>query len=334
MADLPDAAWPVVLQHFRGADAAADGAAFREFHRRYLEAHRRAAGTDRQHPLPAARPPRRRCRLFSPSACAHSASTPRRQRALRTSLALFADFRTKQRAAALEKPQQTRAKLPVAAHAAASSSRCAPRRCSCSRATRAAASRRRCRNSCCASTVASRARSRGGSRPSSLARRVSIEGNGEHGVGHQIRFRVARGAERPDRLHDRGRDAAPHRRRRQGPRRLRRHRAGRGARAPHERDVLLGTMARAAGAPPGAPPRAQSATLNPELFSSFFGGAPVLRVPGRAYPVDASMRPAADADVAVADAADGSGAPSRKMLPSRAHELLGPEALPQGAPAD
>ena len=102
MADLPDAAWPVVLQHFRGADAAADGAAFREFHRRYLEARQRAAGTSSTPAAPAAAAdddlPAERLRALGVDDAA--------QRALRTSLALFADFRTKQRAAALEKLQR------------------------------------------------------------------------------------------------------------------------------------------------------------------------------------------------------------------------------------
>ena len=78
----------------------------------------------------------------------------------------------------------------------------------------------------------------------------------------------------------------------------------------HAAPVLLGD-ARAAG--PALRLVLMSATLNLELFSSFFGGAPVLRGLG-AYPVDV-VHVTADADVAVADAADG-GALSHKMLPS------------------
>ena len=73
----------------------------------------------------------------------------------------------------------------------------------------------------------------------------------------------------------------------------------------HERhtstDVLLGTMRGLLARRPALRLVLMSATLNLELFSSFFGGAPVLRVPGRAYPVDV-VHVTADADVAAADA--------------------------------
>ena len=320
MADLPDRAWPVVLQHFRGADAAADGAADREFHRRYLEARQRAAGTSSTPAAPAAAAAVDLALERLRALCDDDSA----QRTLRTSLALFADFRTKQRAAALEKLQQTRAKLPVAAHAdgilealRASQVLVLAGDTGCGKSTQVPQFllREYGRVACTQPRRLAAV---------SLARRVSIEGNGEHGVGHQIRFESR--AAPSDRIVFMTEGV------------MLRHIAG-GAKGlddfdvivldeVHERhtstDVLLGTMRGLLARRPALRLVLMSATLNLELFSSFFGGAPVLRVPGRAYPVDV-VHVTADADVAVADAADGSGAPSRKMLPSRAHELLGPK---------
>src|SRR3712207_111729 len=79
----------------------------------------------------------------------------------------------------------------------------------------------------------------------------------------------------------------------------------------HERslniDFLLGYLARILPKRPDLKVIITSATIDPERFSRHFGGAPVVEVSGRTYPVEVRYRPPADdADQidAVGDAVD------------------------------
>jgi ATP-dependent helicase HrpA len=73
----------------------------------------------------------------------------------------------------------------------------------------------------------------------------------------------------------------------------------------HERslniDFLLGYLARTLPRRPDLKVVVTSATIDPERFSRHFGGAPVVEVSGRTYPVEVRYRPVADPDDPQAD---------------------------------
>ncbi|MBC7975820.1 MAG: ATP-dependent RNA helicase HrpA, partial [Myxococcales bacterium] len=74
----------------------------------------------------------------------------------------------------------------------------------------------------------------------------------------------------------------------------------------HERslniDFLLGFLKRLLPSRPDLRIIVSSATLETERFSAFFGGAPVIEVSGRTYPVDVLYRPPRDDETDLADA--------------------------------
>jgi ATP-dependent helicase HrpA len=74
----------------------------------------------------------------------------------------------------------------------------------------------------------------------------------------------------------------------------------------HERslniDFLLGFLKRLLPRRPDLRVIVSSATLETERFAAFFGGAPVVEVSGRTYPVDVLYRPARDDEADLADA--------------------------------
>jgi ATP-dependent helicase HrpA len=74
----------------------------------------------------------------------------------------------------------------------------------------------------------------------------------------------------------------------------------------HERslniDFLLGFLKRLLPRRPDLRVIVSSATLETERFAAFFGGAPVIEVSGRTYPVDVLYRPPRDDEVDLADA--------------------------------
>ena len=101
----------------------------------------------------------------------------------------------------------------------------------------------------------------------------------------------------------------------------------------HERhvstDVLLGLMRSLVLRRPSLRLVLMSATLDAAALSAYFAGAPLVRVPGRAYAVETiymSANSGAESAGGPAEPADGAGnaRARRLMLPSRAKELLGP----------
>ena len=74
----------------------------------------------------------------------------------------------------------------------------------------------------------------------------------------------------------------------------------------HERslniDFLLGFLKRLLPRRPDLRVIVSSATLETERFSAFFGGAPVIQVSGRTYPVDVLYRPPREDEADLADA--------------------------------
>ena len=98
----------------------------------------------------------------------------------------------------------------------------------------------------------------------------------------------------------------------------------------HERslniDLLLGVIKRLAPRRPDLRVIVTSATIDPGKFSAFFGGAPIIEVSGRSYPVEVRYRPLLAADEDAADLSlpegivaavrelDGAGAPRGDTL--------------------
>src|SRR4029078_2467750 len=68
----------------------------------------------------------------------------------------------------------------------------------------------------------------------------------------------------------------------------------------HERrlniDFLLGVLKRMLPDGPVLRVIITSATIDPQRFADFFGGAPIIEVSGRSYPVDVRYRPLIDDD--------------------------------------
>jgi len=58
----------------------------------------------------------------------------------------------------------------------------------------------------------------------------------------------------------------------------------------HERslncDIILGILKKITAIRPDLKVCVMSATLNAEMFSNFFGGCPILRIPGKTFPVE------------------------------------------------
>ncbi len=86
----------------------------------------------------------------------------------------------------------------------------------------------------------------------------------------------------------------------------------------HERslniDFLLGYLARLLPKRPDLKLVITSATIDPERFSRHFGGAPIVEVSGRTYPVEVRYRPLADPDDADHDQTDAVGDAVEELL--------------------
>ena len=94
----------------------------------------------------------------------------------------------------------------------------------------------------------------------------------------------------------------------------------------HERslniDFLLGHLARILPRRPDLKLVITSATIDPQRFSRHFGGAPVVEVSGRTYPVELRYRPLADPDGAERDQTDAIGDAVEELLRERSGDVL------------
>ena len=94
----------------------------------------------------------------------------------------------------------------------------------------------------------------------------------------------------------------------------------------HERslniDFLLGHLARILPRRPDLKLVITSATIDPQRFSRHFGGAPVVEVSGRTYPVELRYRPLADPDDAERDQTDAIGDAVEELLRERSGDVL------------
>ncbi|MGI8779014.1 MAG: ATP-dependent RNA helicase HrpA [Solirubrobacteraceae bacterium] len=94
----------------------------------------------------------------------------------------------------------------------------------------------------------------------------------------------------------------------------------------HERslniDFLLGYLARILPRRPDLKLIVTSATIDPERFSRHFGGAPVVEVSGRTYPVEVRYRPVADPEDPDRDQTDAIGDAVEELLREREGDVL------------
>ena len=94
----------------------------------------------------------------------------------------------------------------------------------------------------------------------------------------------------------------------------------------HERslniDFLLGYLARILPRRPDLKLIITSATIDPERFSRHFGGAPIVEVSGRTYPVEVRYRPIEDADDPDHDQTDAIGDAVEELMRERAGDVL------------
>ena len=94
----------------------------------------------------------------------------------------------------------------------------------------------------------------------------------------------------------------------------------------HERslniDFLLGHLARILPRRPELKLIITSATIDPERFSRHFGGAPIVEVSGRTYPVEVRYRPLADPDDPDRDQTDAIGDAVDELLREPAGDVL------------
>jgi len=101
----------------------------------------------------------------------------------------------------------------------------------------------------------------------------------------------------------------------------------------HERslniDFLLGYLVRLLPQRPELKVIVTSATIDPESFARHFGGAPVIEVSGRSYPVEIRYRPLLDEDAEGDTDVDASAAP-RSSTPPRDSAPAGDSAPPRG----
>ena len=94
----------------------------------------------------------------------------------------------------------------------------------------------------------------------------------------------------------------------------------------HERslniDFLLGYLARILPRRPDLKVIITSATIDPERFSRHFGGAPIVEVSGRTYPVEVRYRPVADPEDPDRDQTDAIGDAVEELLAEREGDVL------------
>jgi ATP-dependent helicase HrpA len=94
----------------------------------------------------------------------------------------------------------------------------------------------------------------------------------------------------------------------------------------HERslniDFLLGYLARILPRRPDLKLIITSATIDPERFSLHFGGAPIVEVSGRTYPVEVRYRPIEDLDDPDRDQTDAIGDAVEELMRERAGDVL------------
>ena len=94
----------------------------------------------------------------------------------------------------------------------------------------------------------------------------------------------------------------------------------------HERslniDFLLGHLARILPRRPDLKLVITSATIDPERFSRHFGGAPIVEVSGRTFPVEVRYRPLADPDDPDRDQTDAIGDAVEELLRERSGDVL------------
>ncbi|HKH18958.1 MAG TPA: ATP-dependent RNA helicase HrpA [Solirubrobacteraceae bacterium] len=94
----------------------------------------------------------------------------------------------------------------------------------------------------------------------------------------------------------------------------------------HERslniDFLLGHLARILPRRPDLKLVITSATIDPERFSRHFGGAPIVEVSGRTYPVEVRYRPLADPDDPDRDQTDAIGDAVEELVGERPGDVL------------
>ena len=94
----------------------------------------------------------------------------------------------------------------------------------------------------------------------------------------------------------------------------------------HERslniDFLLGYLARILPQRPDLKVIITSATIDPERFAAHFGGAPVVEVSGRTYPVEVRYRPPERRRATTATRSTRSATPSTELLRERRGDVL------------